>query len=295
MKNWKNITLELLEYNLDDAFNKISHLDVLSVSIKDKRTSKESDWFDDPEKTSTINQETHSIVILIEEEKSTQTLIKNIQQLLNFKEEIYFEEELFEDRDWVKHTQSLFKEISISDSLRILPHWVKKKKFNGTTILIDPGTGFGTGSHATTKLCLRWIEDQLKKNRTVLDFGSGSGILSIAVKKLTNNSINGVEIDELAIKNALHNNSLNDVRINYILSTNFDLNQKFDVVISNILANTLISLSEKFKKVTKDELLLSGILNHQVKNIISKYESWIELKLISEEDGWCLLHGKLKS
>ena len=107
--------------------------------------------------------------------------------------------------------------------------------------------------------------------------------------------VSGVEIDKLAIKNANYNNKINGVKIDYILSNNFNFNEKFDIVLSNILANILISLSNNFEKITKNELLLSGILLNQVDQIIREYKPWIQLDLIDQEDGWCLLYGKLKS
>ena len=295
MQNWKNITLDLIEYDLEDAFNKISHLEVLSVTIEDRRGITNSNWFDDPTNPSILNYKTHKIVILLEEKQSTNQLVTDIQKILGLHMPPNFNEEIFEDKDWVQYTQSQFKEILISNSLRILPPWEEATSFNGTTIFIEPGSGFGTGSHPTTKLCLKWIEKNLKSNKRVLDFGSGSGILSIFAKKITGNLVSGVEIDKLAIKNANYNNKINGVKIDYILSNNFNFNEKFDIVLSNILANILISLSNNFEKITKNELLLSGILLNQVDQIIREYKPWIQLDLIDQEDGWCLLYGKLKS
>jgi len=295
MQNWKNITLDLIEYDLEDAFNKISHLEVLSVTIEDRRGITNSNWFDDPTNPSILNYKTHKIVILLEEKQSTNQLVTDIQKILGLHMPPNFNEEIFEDKDWVQYTQSQFKEILISNSLRILPPWEEDTSFNGTTIFIEPGSGFGTGSHPTTKLCLKWIEKNLKSNKRVLDFGSGSGILSIFAKKITGNLVSGVEIDKLAIKNANYNNKINGVKIDYILSNNFNFNEKFDIVLSNILANILISLSNNFEKITKNELLLSGILLNQVDQIIREYKPWIQLDLIDQEDGWCLLYGKLKS
>jgi len=295
MQNWKNITLDLIEYDLEDAFNKISHLEVLSVTIEDRRDITNSNWFDDPTNPSILNYKTHKIVILLEEKQSTNQLVTDIQKILGLHMPPNFNEEIFEDKDWVQYTQSQFKEILISNSLRILPPWEEDTSFNGTTIFIEPGSGFGTGSHPTTKLCLKWIEKNLKSNKRVLDFGSGSGILSIFAKKITGNLVSGVEIDKLAIKNANYNNKINGVKIDYILSNNFNFNEKFDIVLSNILANILISLSNNFEKITKNELLLSGILLNQVDQIIREYKPWIQLDLIDQEDGWCLLYGKLKS
>ena len=295
MGDWKNITLHLTEYDLEDAFNKLSYLDIVSVTIQDKRESNDSDWYDDPSNPSKIDNKTHEIVLLIDFSYRTINLLKEIQFILDLKNPPKYKEDIFLDKDWVTFTQSQFKEILISKSLRVLPPWVKKTDFKGKTIYIEPGSGFGTGTHPTTKLCLRWIEQNLKKNQTVLDFGSGSGILSIAVSKITRNKISGVEIDQLAIDNANYNNKINDLKIEYVLLKDFSQNKKYDTVISNILASVLITLSDDFRLITKKELVLSGILISQKEIVIAKYKDWIDLNLVSENDDWCLLYGKLQS
>ncbi len=295
MSHWKNISLILDNYDLKEAFQTLSYLNVTSVTIQDKRILNESDWFDDPKSPSKISNETHKIILLVDGKVSTNKLISEVKSILGLMQEPFYREEIFEDQDWVTYTQSMFKEIRISNSLRIIPSWVKDKNFQGNTIKIEPGGGFGTGSHPTTKLCLKWIEKKLKRNTRLLDYGSGSGILSIASNKIFNCQVTGVEIDPNAIKNANYNNFLNEVDIKYWLPKDFNLQNKYDIVISNILASILISLSKDFKILTKREILLSGILINQVDTIIEKYKEWIDLKLIDEMKGWCLLHGNLNS
>ena len=295
MSHWKNISLILDNYDLSKAFQILSYLNVISITIQDKRNLNESDWFDDPENPSKISSETHKIILLVDVEVSTNILISEVKSILRLMHEPSYREEIFEDQDWVTYTQSMFKEIRISNSLRIIPSWIKDENYHGNTIKIEPGGGFGTGSHPTTKLCLKWIDKKLKRNINVLDYGSGSGILSIAANKIFNCKVTGVEIDPIAIKNASYNNFLNKVDIKYLLPKNFNPQNKYDIVISNILASTLISLSKDFQNFTKSEILLSGILINQVDSIIDMYKEWINLKLIDEMEGWCLLHGNLKS
>ena len=295
MSHWKNISLSLENYDLNKAFQILSYLDVIAVTIQDKRILKESDWFDDPKNPSRIKCETHKIILLVDIEFSTKKLITDVKSILGLTQEPSYHEEIFEDQDWVAYTQSMFKEIRISDSLRIIPSWIKDENFKGNTISIEPGSGFGTGSHPTTKLCLKWIDKKLKRNMKILDYGSGSGILSITANKIYNCKVTGVEIDPLAIKNAYFNNILNKVDIKYFLPKNFIFQNRYDIVMSNILASILISLSNDFKIFTKSEILLSGILINQVESIIDKYDEWINLKLIDEMEGWCLLHGNLNS
>ena len=182
MSHWKNISLILDSYDLKKAFHVLSFLNVVSITIQDKRNLKESDWFDDPKNPSEITNETHQIVLLLKAEDSTTKMISDVKSILELPYEPLFQEELFEDQDWISFSQSMFKEIKISKSLRIIPSWIKDENFGGYTIKIEPGSGFGTGSHPTTKLCLNWINNNLDRNIDLLDYGSGSGILSIAAK-----------------------------------------------------------------------------------------------------------------
>jgi ribosomal protein L11 methyltransferase len=164
----------------------------------------------------------------------------------------------------------------------------------GKTIIINPGSGFGTGTHPTTVLCLRWIEKNIDHFDHVLDYGSGSGILSIASKLFGADSVQGVEIDKQAIKNSKNNNELNHVSIPYHQEEIFKPKKKYNLIISNILQPTLIKLSKKFEKLASNKILLSGVLEHQTDSLINSYD-WIDLKIIDKLDDWTLLLGKLKS
>ena len=179
MKAWKNITLDLPGMDLRQVSEQLSILNVASILIKDNRSELESDWFDDPENPALLTGDTHSIALLMESGKSVTELLAEIQRILNIDKTPDYTEEYIEDVDWVAYTQTLFKEIKISDSFRVVPPWEAEKKFNGKTIVIEPGRAFGTGSHPTTQLCLRWLETNLSIGDSLLDYGCGSGILSI--------------------------------------------------------------------------------------------------------------------
>ena len=198
-------------------------------------------------------------------------------------------EEIFEDKDWVTYTQSQFKEIFISDSLRIVPPWESNSEFSGQSIIIQPGSGFGTGTHPTTQLCLRWLENNLKENNTVLDYGCGSGVLSIAAKVLGAGFVEGVEIDPKAILNAEQNNELNNLMIPYHHPDSFESNEKYDIVIANILADILIRLAPTLGPFIGHKLVLSGILENQAKDVIQSYSEWVSLSVQAEMGGWILL------
>ena len=290
---WKNITLDFPGMDLHHISDLLSTLDVASVMIKDKQREADSNWFDDPENPNPLSGDTHAVVLMIPGDQDVNQLIHEIQIILNLDRLPDYIEEIFEDRDWVTYTQSQFKEIRISDSFRIVPPWETKSYFDGQSIIIQPGSGFGTGTHPTTQLCLQWLENNLKGNESVLDFGCGSGILSIGAKLLGAGYVEGVENDQLAINNANRNNELNHTSIPFHHSDKFDANQKYDVVIANILSSILIRLATKIGPLIGYKLVLSGILENQAENVIQAYSEWVNLSTQDELDGWALMAGQL--
>jgi ribosomal protein L11 methyltransferase len=257
--------------------------------IKDKLKEPDSNWVDDPDNPNSLSGDTHLIVLMIQENQDVDQLIYEIQIIMNLDNAPDYVEEIFEDKDWVTYTQSQFKEILISDSLRIVPPWESNSEFSGQSIIIQPGSGFGTGTHPTTQLCLRWLENNLKANNTVLDYGCGSGVLSIAAKILGAGFVEGVEIDSKAILNAEQNNELNNLMIPYHHPDSFESNEKYDIVIANILTAILIRLAPTLGPFIGHKLVLSGILENQAKDIIQSYSEWVSLSVQDEMDGWVLL------
>ena len=293
MKYWKNITIDLPEMNLNDAMDKLLEMNIVSVTILDKREVKDSDWFHDHTKPLAFSHKTHQISILIDDEYETIKLIDNIKIKLDLKESPYFVEKRFKDQDWNTYTQSQFNEIIVSKSLRIIPPWLNKQGFEGNTIIIQPGSGFGTGTHPTTRLCLKWLERNDISNDSLLDFGSGSGVLAITAKKLGASFAEGIEIDPKAIDNANHNAMLNGVDIHFHKTEESLKDDRYDNVVANILSDTIVNISPKLKKLTRKRLALSGILIDQVERVIDTYSDWICLRVSEEIGNWVLLDGKL--
>ena len=279
--------------NLNDAMDKLLEMNIVSVTILDKREVKDSDWFHDHTKPLAFSHKTHQISILIDDEYETIKLIDNIKIKLDLKESPYFVEKRFKDQDWNTYTQSQFNEIIVSKSLRIIPPWVNKQGFEGNTIIIQPGSGFGTGTHPTTRLCLKWLERNNISSDSLLDFGSGSGVLAITARKLGASFVEGIEIDAKAIDNANHNAMLNGVDIRFHKTEESLKDDSYDNVVANILSDTIINISPKLKKLTRKRLALSGILIDQVERVIDTYSDWICLKVSEEIDDWVLLNGKL--
>jgi len=293
MKAWKNITLDLPNMDLNLVSDILSVLDVLSFTILDKQNESDSNWFDDPNHKMTLTGNTHNLVLLIHATHDVSQLLLEIQSLLKLPFLPSYQEELFEDKDWVTYTQSQFKEIRISHSLRIVPPWESETPFSGKSILIQPGSGFGTGSHPTTQLCLEWLEQNLKGHESMLDYGCGSGILSIGAKLIGLSFVEGVELDPLALQNANQNNELNGCRIPFYHPDSFYPKESYTLIVANILAVILIRLAPVIGPLVGETLVLSGILEKQAENVIQCYSKWVTLSIIDIKDGWVLLSGSL--
>lgn len=203
-----------------------------------------------------------------------------------------YQSETLEDQDWVRLTQSQFDPIQISDRLWITPSWHDAPDANAVNLQLDPGLAFGTGSHPTTRLCLQWLDTQLKGGESVLDYGCGSGILAIAALKLGAGSATGVDIDEQAIRASNDNAAQNSVQASFHLPDSLPDGQ-YDIVVANILANPLRMLGEMLAGRTKQggRIILSGLLDEQIEELSSIYSQWFDIEPAEIQDGWARLSG----
>lgn len=205
--------------------------------------------------------------------------------------------EALEDIDWVRANQAQFQPIPISERLWIVPSWHAHEPLpaGALPIQIDPGAAFGTGSHPTTRLCLRWLESRLaaRPASSVLDYGCGSGILAITALKLGAVSAAGVDIDEQALATARHNAVVNGVTATF-LSASDPHPQPADLVVANILSHPLIMLAPFLSHCVSagGELALSGILADQAEEVIAAYAPWMALTQASRDEDWVCLSGR---
>ena len=201
--------------------------------------------------------------------------------------------EILEDNDWVRLTQSQFEPIPISPRLWIVPTWHTPSDPSAINIVLDPGLAFGTGSHPTTRLCLRWLDANLRGGEHVLDYGCGSGILAIAARKLGAASAVGVDVDLQAVIASRDNASANQVNNAQFYLPDATPTGQYDVVIANILTNPLRILAPLLAGATRSggRIVLSGILEEQAQDIMNIYRQWFDLDTPIFEDGWSCLSG----
>jgi ribosomal protein L11 methyltransferase len=202
--------------------------------------------------------------------------------------------ETLEDNDWVRLTQSQFAPIHISDRLWIVPTWHTPADASAINIVLDPGLAFGTGSHPTTRLCLRWLDNNLQGGESVLDYGCGSGILAIAAIKLGAARATGVDLDVQAVAASRDNAIANLVDNVRFYLPNDAPRDNYDLVVANILTNPLRMLAPLLADATKSggQIVLSGILEAQAQEVMSIYQQWFDLNAPIFEDGWSCLSGR---
>jgi ribosomal protein L11 methyltransferase len=200
------------------------------------------------------------------------------------------------DTDWVRATQSQFPPTRISEKLWIVPSWHARPDPDAIVVRLDPGVAFGTGTHPTTQLCLAWLDRHLGAGDRVLDYGCGSGILSIAAAKLGAGAVIGVDIDAQALEAARSNSAVNGVAARYTAPG--DLAQgAFDIVVANILSSPLKLLAPALtaRVAPGGALVLSGVLERQAEEVIAAYRSAdpaLPLQVWRSAEGWVCIAGR---
>lgn len=204
---------------------------------------------------------------------------------------------IVDDTDWVRITQAQFVPTQISDRLWIVPTWHEPPTSDAIVVRLDPGVAFGTGTHPTTRLCLAWLDENMRFGCSVLDYGCGSGILAIAAVKLGAGAVMGIDIDPQALAAARANASANGVAASYTDSQGLSQSATtFDIVLANILSNPLKLLAPALlaRVSTHGSLVLSGILDRQADELIATYrhaDPSLCLDVWRRADGWVCLAG----
>lgn len=200
------------------------------------------------------------------------------------------------DKDWSREWMDNFKPMCFGQRLWIYPSWQSPPQDAKVPLLLDPGLAFGTGTHPTTRLCLKWLDSHDVKEYTVIDYGCGSGILAIASLLLGANQAMGIDIDPQALEASLENSQRNRIpRDKFFVHLPQDAPQmQAELLFANILAKPLLSLSTTFFQRLKPQghLILSGILHEQATEICQQYEKQFEIVTTQEEEGWLMIHCK---
>ena len=193
-----------------------------------------------------------------------------------------------QDQDWVRLTQSQFAPVEITPEFWIVPTWHEPPAQARHIIRLDPGLAFGTGTHPTTRMCLRWIAAHPGFAR-VLDYGCGSGILAIGAAKFGATTVDAVDIDTAAVESTELNASANNVQLQAGLPD--VASGTYNLVLANILATPLKVLAPLLRAYVAEHgyLVLAGILERQADELKEAYAPYCQLEVTDREDGWILM------
>ncbi len=210
------------------------------------------------------------------------------------------------DKDWEREWMSHYHPIECANDLWIVPNWLTPPKPEATNIIMDPGLAFGTGYHATTRLCLDWLTEQDLTDKVVIDYGCGSGILGVAALLLGAKHVYAVDIDPQAVLATNQNAARNNVegQLQAFLPDDFrafcaeQQVSAVNVIVANILAKPLISLAPYFATLIADKgrIVLAGLIESQTQQVSDAYSPYFALDAkhaytAQEDQHWQRLSG----
>lgn len=301
----REIVLMCAELEAEHVSDVLLELGVLSVSVEDadENTDQEQALYGEPGlEPEVLAWRRNRVVALLPEGLDAAEVVLELKEqvVIDLDNNDWIEREV-PDTDWVRLTQSQFGPIEVGEKILIVPSWhadddisKQAQADHKVCIQLDPGLAFGTGSHATTHLCLEWLAEHLQAGQSVLDYGCGSGILAIAAKKLGAAQTDGVDVDQQAVLSTQANAENNNVVVNAMLPGELTEGQ-YDVVVANILSNPLKILAPMLSNRVKPGgyLILAGVFEWQTPEMKDAYKEFVSLQPWRDREGWvCLVAQK---
>ena len=283
------------EERVDVLSDALDALDALSVSVEDAdaQTPAEQALFGEPGMPPPKDGWQRSrMVALFAQESGAQEAATLLQAQDFFDGCRLLGIQAVADQDWVRLTQSQFAPVEVTSDFWIVPTWHEPPAQAKQIIRLDPGLAFGTGTHPTTRMCLRWIARNNVQDQRVLDYGCGSGILAIGAAKYGAARIDAVDIDEAAVTSTVLNAEANHVTL--VAGLPDKAQGVYQTVLANILATPLKVLAPLLCAHVQGggSLVLAGILERQADELKAAYAPWIQLEVSDAEDGWILMTAK---
>ena len=235
------------------------------------------------------------VVGLFEADADMKRILERLAKAKVLGPDFTYKLEPLEDKDWEREWMDNFHPMQFGERLWICPSWRDVPDPSAVNVMLDPGLAFGTGTHPTTALCLRWLDGIDMMDKTVVDFGCGSGILALAALKLGAKRVVGIDIDPQALQATKENARRNGVedRLDVFLPENQPVLEA-DVVVANILSGPLLELREVITGYCKSDglIVLSGILAEQVPTIEQAYANDISLEPSAIDGEWARVSGR---
>lgn len=291
--DWIQIKLRTTNQSADTIAELLEQLGALAVSYTDAEDSP----ILEPKPGERRLWPNTEVTGLLEQGTDPKPILAVLKQLLG--DHIPMVATTLEDKNWIRAWMDQFKPLKFGQHLWICPSWLSVDEKDSVVVMLDPGLAFGTGTHPTTSLCLSYLDSLDLKDKDVLDYGCGSGILAIAALKLGAKSATGVDIDEQALIASKENAKRNGVedKLQLVMGTDKKLDlPQFPVTVANILAGPLAELEPIIASLTQSggKLALSGILTEQADSVIEAYSKDFVMNKVKDLDGWALLTGTKK-
>ena len=291
---WNQISFEVKKLEADLASEVLMGLGSISITYSDAH----DDAIYEPPLGETPLWEFTRITALFKPEVSTQKIIDSLGKICNIKVDDTFK---IQDKIWEEECQKDFPSMQFGKNLWVCPSWESKHSIPSDAIVInmDPGLAFGTGTHQTTSLCLEFLAENPPNSLDVIDFGCGTGILAIAAAKLGAKRVFAIDNDPQAVtaskENAKKNNCADVIKAFH--SAEMIEYEKCDLLMANILAKPLVELQTLFSEIVKPNgtILLSGILEHQIENIIDCYSQNFNNFENSNKNEWYRISASRKN
>lgn len=289
---WLKLKLQVAEAQAQPLTEALEEWGAISVTLEDAADQPmfETHW----DKTPLWSQV--KVTGLFPEHTDTGDILARVNTLLGLAQTPPHEIETLGDEDWARSWMTRYKPLEVGRRLWIVPSWCTPPEPEAVNIILDPGLAFGTGDHPTTSMCLAWLSEQSLSGKTLLDYGCGSGILSIAALKLGAAQAWAVDIDPQALDVTRRNAELNSIRAGLQVALPAELPPDFqaDIVIANILFGTLIELAPEIKARVRPGgwLVLSGLLGRdQAVEVRPHYDPPFAFEQ-RERQQWMLLTGR---
>ena len=290
LMDWMQLTLETSKDQADFVSEILMGLGSVSITFSDTYND---EIFEPPVGETPLWPDT-TIKALFDLEVDQAHVRSMLLQLCDIQQSSF---ELLKDRVWEDECRKYFHTMKFGQRLWICPSWgdVSKLPDNAVVIDMDPGLAFGTGTHQTTDLCLQYLDENPPINQTVIDYGSGTGVLAIAAVKIGAISAIAIDNDPQAVLATIDNVKTNQVddSINVLHTDDEDSLNQVDLLIANILANPLVGLCEHFSGLVKSggKITLSGILQEQLDMVLEAYGEYFSCLEVTQKDQWCRVDG----
>lgn len=298
------LVLTCPEAQVETVTEALEALDALSVSIEDNDadTPHEQALFGEPGMPPPKEAWLHSrLTALFPNQEQAQAALDLLQAQPFFADSALVALREVANEDWVRLTQSQFSPVPVTSDFWIVPSWHDVPEAAKTVIALDPGMAFGTGTHPTTRMCLRWIANKAASGKSeqhfgrVLDYGCGSGILAIGAAKFGALDIDAVDIDPAAVVATQDNANVNQVQLNAGLP---DVAKgQYQTVLANILATPLKVLAPLLcgHVAPGGYLVLAGILDRQEQELKDAYAPYCQLQVSDSQEGWILMTAQISA